>query len=85
MQICAAAALLLRLARDGQLELPAAVSLLRIGLATAVMLAALYLALSQLPSLPAAVLLALLVGAGGSAYLAAAVALRAIPGQLLKR
>ncbi|MEC7650458.1 MAG: murein biosynthesis integral membrane protein MurJ [Pseudomonadota bacterium] len=81
----AAAALLLRLARDGQLELPAAVSLLRIGLATAVMLAALYLALSQLPSLPAAALLALLVGAGGSAYLAAAVALRAIPGQLLKR
>ena len=49
------------------------------------MLAALYLALSQLPSLPAAVLLALLVGVGGSAYLAAAVALRAIPGQLLKR
>ena len=75
----AAAALLVRLARDGQLELPAAASFLRIGLATVVMLVALYLGLSLLPSLHAAVLLALLVAAGGSAYLAAAVAFRAIP------
>ena len=80
----AAAALLIRLARDGRLELPAAVSFLRIGLATMVMLLVLYLGLSVLPSLPAAALLALLVAAGGSAYLAAALALRAIPRQLLK-
>ena len=72
------------LARDGRLELPAAVSFLRIGLATIVMMSVLYLGLSVLPSLPAAASLALLVAAGGSAYLAAALALRAIPRQLLK-
>ena len=49
-----------------------------------VMLLVLYLGLSVLSSLPAAALLALLVAAGGSAYLATAVALRAIPLQLLK-
>ena len=80
----AAAALSVRLARDGQLELPAAASLLRICLATVVMLVALYLGLSLSPSLHAAVLLALLVAAGGGAYLAAAVAFRAIPAQLVK-
>ena len=80
----AAAALSVRLARDGQLELPAATSLLRICLATVVMLVTLYLGLSLLPSFHAAVFLALLVAAGGGAYLAAAVALRAIPAQLVK-
>ena len=80
----AAAALSVRLARDGQLELPAAASLRRICLATVVMLVVLYLGLSLSPSLHAAVLLALLVAAGGAAYLAAAVAFRAIPAQLVK-
>ena len=80
----AAAALLVRLARDGRLELPSAASLLRVGLATLVMLTTLYLGLSLLPPLPAAVLLALLVAAGGGAYLVAAIAFRAIPRQLIR-
>ena len=82
--LVAAAALLVRLARDGQLELPSAASLLRVGLATLVMLTTLYLGLSLLPPLPAAVLLALLVAAGGGAYLVAAIAFRAIPRQLIR-
>ena len=81
----AAAALLGGLARERQLELPSAPALLRICLAALVMLVALYLGLSLLPSLPAAARLALLVAGGGSAYLAAAVAFRAIPRQLMKR
>ena len=80
----AAAALLVRLARDGHLSLPATGALLRIALATTVMLTTLCLGLFLLPSLPAAVLLALLVIGGGGAYLGAAAALGAIPRQLLK-
>ena len=80
----AASALLVRLARDGQLELPTAASLLRVGLATLVMLTALYLVLSLLPPLPAAISLAILVAAGGGAYLVAAVAFRAVPRQLIQ-
>jgi putative peptidoglycan lipid II flippase len=85
----AAGALLVRLARDGHMGLPAPMVIARIGGATLVMLAVLLAArawfAASLSGLPAVVLLGVLVVAGGGAYLAAAFVLRAVPQQLLRR
>ena len=78
-----------RLARDGKMGFPAPMVIARIGGATLVMLAVLLVAstwlVSSFPGLPAAGLLAVLVVAGGGTYLVAALALRAVPRQLLRR
>jgi putative peptidoglycan lipid II flippase len=87
--IVAAGALLARLARDGHMGFPAAMVIARICGATLVMLAVLLVAsawlASSYPALPAVAHLAVLVGAGGGAYLFVAFALRAVPRQLLRR
>jgi len=85
----AAGALLVRLARDGHMGLPAPMVIARIGVATLVMLAVLLATrawfAASISGLPAVVLLGVLVVAGGGAYLAAAFVLRAVPQQLLRR
>jgi len=83
--LSAATTLAIALARRGQLRLPATGLMLRIGLATAVMLGVLFAVLSMLPGLPAAVELVILVTAGGGGYLVAAAGLRAVPRTLLRR
>lgn len=81
----AATALVVALARRGQLQLPAAGLILRICLASAAMLAVLLAVSGILPGLPAAAELAILVAAGGGSYLAVAAGLGAVPRQLLRR
>lgn len=87
--IVAAGALAARLARDGQMGIPAPMVLARICGATLVMLAVLLVFRAWFVSLffavPAVILLGVLVTAGGGAYLAVAFALRAVPQQLLRR
>ncbi|MGB2158685.1 MAG: murein biosynthesis integral membrane protein MurJ [Candidatus Puniceispirillaceae bacterium] len=81
----AAGALMVRLRGDGHMGLPAPMIIARICCATMVMLVVLLVIRTWISALPAVALLAVLVAAGGGAYLAVAFALRAVPRQLLRR
>ena len=81
----AAGALMTRLVRDGHMRLPAGAMLVRISGATLAMLVVLLAVRSWCADWPAVTRLAVLVAGGGGAYLAMAVALRAVPPQLLRR